>query len=236
MAGAMVSVSTGAMNSLLGKLATLMGKEYSKLKGVRKEVASLHDEFNSMKALLDKLADMDELDIQVKEWRNQVKDMSYDIEDCIDDFMHHIGKNVVTTGFVKKTAQLPKKLRVRHQIASKIQEIKIRVKDASERHMRYKLDECTPKPSCVPIDTRVVAIHTEAANLVGVDVPREELAKLLMGEEQVLKVVSVVGFAGLGKTTLANQVYCKHEGQFECKAFVSVSQKPDIPKLLNKIL
>ncbi|CAL4903839.1 unnamed protein product [Urochloa decumbens] len=236
MAGAMVSASTGAMNSLLGKLATLMGKEYSKLKGVRKEVASLQDEFNSMKALLDKLADMDELDIQAKEWRNQVKDMSYDIEDCIDDFMHHIGKNVVTTGFVKKTAQLLKNLRVRHQIASKIQEIKIRVKDANERHMRYKLDECTPKPSCVPIDPRVVAIHTEAANLVGIDVPREELAKLLMGEEQVLKVVSVVGFAGLGKTTLANQVYCKLEGQFECKAFVSVSQKPDIPKLLNKIL
>ncbi|CAL4911248.1 unnamed protein product [Urochloa decumbens] len=236
MAGAMVSASTGAMNSLLGKLATLMGKEYSKLKGVRKEVASLQDEFNSMKALLDKLADMDELDIQAKEWRNQVKDMSYDIEDCIDDFMHHIGKNVVTTGFVKKTAQLLKNLRVRHQIASKIQEIKIRVKDANERHMRYKLDECTPKPSCVPIDPRVAAIHTEAANLVGIDVPREELAKLLMGEEQVLKVVSVVGFAGLGKTTLANQVYCKLEGQFECKAFVSVSQKPDIPKLLNKIL
>ena len=33
-----VSTSTGVLNSLLGKLATLMGEEYAKLKGVRKQV------------------------------------------------------------------------------------------------------------------------------------------------------------------------------------------------------
>ncbi|KAL6653311.1 hypothetical protein ACP70R_008889 [Stipagrostis hirtigluma subsp. patula] len=236
MPGTMVSASTGALNSLLGKLATLAGKEYGKLKSVRKEVASLESEFSSMKALLEKLVDMDELDAQAKEWRNQVTDMSYDIEDCIDEFMHHLGKNDASTSFVNKTARLLKKLRVRHQIASKIQEIKIRVKQASERRMRYKLDEYRPKPSYVSVDPRIVAMHTEAASLVGVDVPREELAELLMGDVQEMMVVSIVGFGGLGKTTLVNQVYLKLEEQFQCHAFVSVSLKPDIPKILNKIL
>jgi len=34
----LVSASMGVMNSLLGKLTMIMGKEYAKLKGVRKEV------------------------------------------------------------------------------------------------------------------------------------------------------------------------------------------------------
>jgi disease resistance protein RPM1 len=236
MTGTMVSASTGAVNSLLGKLTTLMGEEYGKLKGIRKEVVSLEEEFRSMKALLEKLADMDELDAPAKEWRNQVKDMSYDIEDCIDDFMHHFGKHDATDGFVKKTAKLLKKLRARHQIASKIQEIKVRMKEVNERRMRYRLDYHTSKPTFVPVDPRVVAIYAEAAGLVGIDIPADELTAMLMGEEEELKVASIVGFGGLGKTTLANQVYRKLEGQFECRAFVSVSQKPDIPKLLNKVL
>lgn len=236
MSGTMVSASTGAVNSLLGKLTTLMGEEYGKLKGIRKEVSYLEEEFNSMKALLEKLAEMDELDAPAKEWRNQVRDMSYDIEDCIDDFMHHFGKNDAPIGFVKKIAKLLKKLRVRHQIANKIQEIKIRVEEVNKRRMRYRLDDYTSKPSYVPVDPRVVAIYAEAAGLVGIDVPTDELTALLMGEEQELKVASIVGFGGLGKTTLANQVYRKLEGQFDCRAFVSVSQKPDILKLLNKVL
>lgn len=64
MAGAMVGASTGALNSLLSKLTMMMGNEYVNLKGVRKEVESLRDEFSSIKALLEKLADMDELDPQ----------------------------------------------------------------------------------------------------------------------------------------------------------------------------
>ena len=67
----MASASSGVMNSLLAKLTALMAEEYGKLKGVQKEVKFLQDEFRSMTALLDKLADMDDLDdSQVKEWRN----------------------------------------------------------------------------------------------------------------------------------------------------------------------
>uniref|UniRef100_A0A0D9XXN5 AAA+ ATPase domain-containing protein n=1 Tax=Leersia perrieri TaxID=77586 RepID=A0A0D9XXN5_9ORYZ len=232
----MASASTGMMNSLLTKLATLMGEEYGKLRGVCKEVESLEDELRSMRALLERLAGMDELDGQAKEWRDQVREMSYDIEDCIDDFLHHLAKNDGSNGFVHKTVKFLKEIRARHQIGNRIQEIKNLVKVVSERRMRYKIDEYTPNSSHVPVDPRVVAIYAEPAGLVGVDAPRDELIKLLMGEEQALKIASIVGFGGLGKTTLAKEVYRKLEGQFDCGAFVSVSQKPDMLKILNKIL
>lgn len=235
----MASASSGVMNSLLSKLATLMGEEYAKLKGVRKEVKFLEDEFRSITALLDKLSDMDELDSQVKEWRNQVREMSYDIEDCIDNFMmHHLDSNDAAAGIgiAKRTVQLLNKLRNRHQIANKIQEVKSLVTVVSERRVRYKIDDYTPSRSeHVHVDPRVVAIYAEAAGLVGIDAPLDDLTKLLRSKEAKLRVTSVVGFGGLGKTTLANQVYRRLEGQFECRAFVSVSQRPDMTTVLNII-
>ena len=49
------------------------------------------------------------------------------------------------------------------------------------------------------------------------------------------KVLSIVGCGGLGKTTLANQVYKNVKGQFSCAAFVSLSRNPDIKKILRDI-
>ncbi|XBJ03031.1 hypothetical protein VPH35_022277 [Triticum aestivum] len=66
MAGIMVSASTGVMNSLLGKLATLMGEEFAKLKNLRKEVKYISDELSGMKDALERLADVDELDVQIE--------------------------------------------------------------------------------------------------------------------------------------------------------------------------
>ncbi|KAM0871487.1 hypothetical protein ACQ4PT_039376 [Festuca glaucescens] len=230
-----VSASTGVMNSLLGKLTTLMGDEYRKLKGVRNKVVSLHEELSSINALLVKLPGMDELDVQAKVWRDQVREMSYDIEDCIDDFMHDLEvKGYHKTTLLKKTAERFKKLKVRHQIANKINGIEARVLQVHERRIRYKLDEYNP--TNVHIDPRALAIFADAAGLVGIDTPRDELVELLMDQGQELKVASIVGFGGLGKTTLASEVCRKIEGQFTCHAFVSVSLKPDIPRLLQNLL
>jgi Holliday junction resolvasome RuvABC ATP-dependent DNA helicase subunit len=85
----------------------------------------------------------------------------------------------------------------------------------------------------VAIDPRISEIYVCAADLVGIDGPREELVNLLIDTKKKLKVVSIVGFGGLGKTTLAKQVYDEIGGRFDCTAFVPVSQRPDITQHLN---
>ena len=91
MAGIAVSASTGVMNSLLSKLSILLSDQYKQLKGVRKDIEFLSRELVDMNAALEKLADMEKMDVQTRVWRDKVREMAYDIEDCIDVFMHHLG-------------------------------------------------------------------------------------------------------------------------------------------------
>ncbi|KAL6644354.1 hypothetical protein ACP70R_015962 [Stipagrostis hirtigluma subsp. patula] len=233
----LVSASMGVIGPLLGKLAALMGEEYSKLKGVHKQAAFLHEELSSMGALLEDLADVEGLDNQTKQWRNKVREMSYDIEDCLDDFHRRVGRANDGKGLLRRL----KALRARHQLANQIQELKARVQEASARRMRYKRDDLMSTSASVAVDPRMTALYVETSRLVGIDGPKEELINLLtkqVGDAslQDLRVVSIVGFGGLGKTTLANEVYCTIGKDFSCKAFVSVSQRPDMMMLLKSLV
>ncbi|KAJ1266811.1 hypothetical protein BS78_07G007100 [Paspalum vaginatum] len=236
MAEFVVSASMGVMNPLLAKLTKLAGDEYKKLKGLPHEVGFLKRELSAMKALLEKMDSADELDPQAKNWRKDIIDMSYDIEDYIDDYMVRVDEPKDKVGILEKASRRLKRIKDRYRITNQIQEIKARVFEASERRMRYKVDECISSPTSISIDPRLSAIYKESTNLVGIDKQKEELVKWVMDEGEQLKVLSIVGFGGLGKTTLANEVYREVRGQFNCNMFVSISQKADMTRLLSSVL
>lgn len=126
----MVSVATGVLSSVLGKLPALVERQCNNsFKGVNEEILTMKPELQSMNALLLKLADMDDLDIQVKEWRNQIRELSYDIEDCIDDFIHQMdgGSSRVHKGFFQKSIHKLRTLGARNEIADQILKLKARV-------------------------------------------------------------------------------------------------------------
>lgn len=228
------------MNSLLSKLAALLGDEYNLLKRVRKEIEFLERELSGMRVLLERLADMEEkLDVMTKGWRGRVRDLSYDMEDCIDRFMDRLGSGDAKPKFMKRTARRLKTLWARHNIATQIKELKARVMEESERRDRYKLDESYYSATkTVEIDLRITAIHEEVKGLVAMDGPMKHVTALLMDDSKELKVVPIVGSGGLGKTTLAMEVYRKigSGGDFQCQACVSMSRTLDLVKLLKDIL
>jgi len=81
----------GEVGAVRGELAALLEEDYQMHKGMKREIAFLKDELSSMNALLERLADTEAaLDPQTKEWRSQVREMSYDIEDCIDEYTRQL--------------------------------------------------------------------------------------------------------------------------------------------------
>uniref|UniRef100_A0A0E0L898 AAA+ ATPase domain-containing protein n=1 Tax=Oryza punctata TaxID=4537 RepID=A0A0E0L898_ORYPU len=248
MEGVLVSAATGVMNSVLAKLAAFLGDEYKHAKGVRDDLVFLQSELSAMNIVLQKLADVDELDELSRDWRDRVRDLAYDIEDCIDLSIHRLrgGAGAGESGLAAKAARMAKKIVSFRQIASQIQKLKARVVEVNERRNRYTLpglvSTSSDAASSSKVDVRLCALWKETEQLVGIDGPRDDIISRLEQKESSaataqhdVRMVSIVGCAGLGKTTLAKQVYDKIKEKFGCKAFVSVSQKPNIKELLTNI-
>ncbi|TVU43480.1 hypothetical protein EJB05_09955, partial [Eragrostis curvula] len=227
MTGVAVSVTMGVMKPVLANLGVLMGDEYKKLKGLRKKVSFLERELRAINALLEKMDASDELDPQAKEWRKDIIEMSTS-KTTSTTLWTTLGKPLTRWGSSEKLH--------RRRLGNQFQEIKTLVMEASERRMRYKLDECISNTIPVAVDPRLSALYKESESLVGINSQKEVLVKWVTDEGQQLKVLSIVGFGGLGKTTLANEVYREVGAPFNCKAFIPVSSKPDMKRLLNSML
>lgn len=240
-----MSASHGVMGPLLGKLADLLAGKYGRIRGVRGEILSLQAELTSMHAALKNYTMLEDLDVQVKAWISLLRELAYDTEDCIDKFIRRLGKRRRRGGFkelLRETTRFLKSLDSRSGIADQIDELKARIKHVKELKDCYKLSEipCS-KTEHAAVDPRLCALFAEEAHLVGVEGPRDDLVKWMLKEEtnnstKDRKVLSIVGFGGLGKTTLANEVYRKIHGNFDCQAFVSVSQKPYIKNIIKDVI
>jgi disease resistance protein RPM1 len=253
----MVGALTGVMSPLLGKLTGIMGEEYAKVKGARKKLESLTKELIAINVMLEKYATMERPDVQVKAWIKAVRDLAYDMEDRVDLFTYYVdhepaaGKATGFKGFLRRNARRVKRLRNRYRFAGEIQELQALVDEAYERRLKYKLDESTGSAVHTEIDPRLPALYVEMEKLVGMEGPIEEILDRFVGEDpgKQLRVVSIVGSGGSGKTTLAQQVYRRIEHHFSntvssrkeeekkpYMAFVSVSQRPNISNILRTLL
>jgi disease resistance protein RPM1 len=245
MEGTLVSAAAGALKPVLGKLATLilMTDEYKRLKGLRGEIGFLARELAAMEAFLLKKSNEEDPDVQNKVWMKEVRELSYDIEDNLDDFMTRVDdKSAKPDGFMEKIKNLLDRTKARSQIAKAIEDLKKQIVEVSKRHKRYMGGEGISKANNTTVDPRALAIFEDVSKLVGINGPKEELIRLFNEEtrceskKQRPKMISIVGFGGLGKTTLAGQVYEELKGQFDCHAFISVSRNPDMLKVLRTIL
>ncbi|XP_037480099.1 disease resistance protein RGA5-like isoform X2 [Triticum dicoccoides] len=236
--------------ALLAKLTKMLTDEYKLHKRAKEGIQYIRDELQSMHAALEKVSEVppDLLDKQVQIWASKVRKMSYNIEDTIDSFMVVVDAaagesrsgSSTTWCCVSAKSLLPRTYKARGDIAVEIERIKKEVEEVSKRRERYSVNSiASPAPS----DPRLLALYEDEAKLVGIDRSREEIIKLLSMEgegegasEQKVRLVSIVGPPGMGKTTLANAVYQKLEEQYDCTAFVSVSLHPDVKNILSSIL
>ncbi|VAH40341.1 unnamed protein product [Triticum turgidum subsp. durum] len=246
-----MDLATGAMGSLLPKLLELLKEEYELKESVKEGVRSLEKEMTSMQAALCKVADVprDQLDEQVKIWAGEVRELSFNMEDVVDKFSVRVDDGSEIAANPKKLKRLTKMMaslftkgKTRHEIADAIKSIKKQVQDVADRRARYNVDNFVARPAAVtPIDPRLAALYTKVTELVGIAGKRDqELMRLLFEEDNLpkkeLKIVSVVGFGGLGKTTLVKMVYDKIKRDFDCGAFVPVGRNADVKKILRDIL
>jgi hypothetical protein len=243
-----ISASQGAIRSLPGKLESLLsGPKHNLHLEEKKKLRILQGD---LQGLIDNsLLEPSEVESPASTanfWMKDVRDLSYDIDDFLDELVQTCTSgsriSVVQTQKLPriKISRFPEKLKRRQWIAGEISGFRTRVKEAVQRHKSY-LGDCNWRPSnsrsSGQTGERLHPPIRRSVFLVGVESSIKQLCGWLSTDGQPEhKVVSIVGTCGVGKTTLAKEVYRKLEGQFECRAFVQASRKPDMKRLFTSVL
>ncbi|XP_057451340.1 disease resistance protein RPM1-like [Lotus japonicus] len=240
-----------AVSFVVDKLYQLVIEEGTLLGGIKRDFTDIKDELESIQAFLkdaDRRASTDEAGASegIKTWVKQVREVSFCIEDVIDEYIMYVVPRVNHSGCIasslQKIAHKIKTLKPRHRIASDIQDIKLSVGGIKERSERYNFQSSAENGSRSSRgtkdakfrDPRIASLFIEDTEVVGFESPRDELIGFLVEGIKERMVISVVGMGGLGKTTLAKHVFDnqKVRKHFDCCSFITVSQSYTVRGLL----
>jgi len=236
---------------LVPTLGQLVGEEFRQLRGVGGQVAELRDELATMNAILRMQSEAEDgtVDHFLREWMKQVRELAYDAEDCVDIYIFRIQCRLRDLGFVVWSKRLLSTLFSRRRLAGEIQALRARAVAISERHVRYSVSRealisrsaITPLAG-VPVvsATNLGRAHPEFIGDQADVLAHQVMARDHSEDERKLKVFSIVGSGGLGKTRLATEVGRLLEAEFHVQAHVSVSQEldasEDIEEMLKRLL
>ncbi|KAM3253640.1 hypothetical protein ACQJBY_047624 [Aegilops geniculata] len=251
-----MDLATGAIGSLLPKLSQLLN-EFSLEKSIRSDVDYVIQELRVMRIDLCNVSEVQRDNSNehiklVKLWADEVRELSYDIEDVVDGFLMHVAGSEPATsteglmGLIQKLMScmmglIQKMIDGSHtedddwyQIGGAIRNFKNQVQNKSVSKEKYKVEKVVVKTISTINAHHLSALAKSSNRLVGINDAMKDFTKRLTGAD--VKVHSIFGSGGLGKTTLARAVYNQLKGSFSLTAFVPVGRNPDMKKLLYDIL
>ncbi|KAK8564458.1 hypothetical protein V6N12_036581 [Hibiscus sabdariffa] len=247
---------SSSLDPVISKVISVLENEASLQTEVGAEIDEIKLELKAIKAFLEDadrrsgVAPMSETD---KQWIASVRDIAYEVENVVDEFMYHFNKQQQWRGkpsrFFFKLIHFPKNLLVRHRVAVELQDINKRIKSIADRNQRYQVSRSESRNFDKQIggeyhrnnwvkNLSESALFFKEDDLVGIDKAQSELLDWLMDQELQRTVISVVGMGGLGKTTLVantfkTQVVKQH---FGCCAWITVSQQYVVTDLFKSII
>uniref|UniRef100_A0A0R0IB96 NBS-LRR type disease resistance protein n=1 Tax=Glycine max TaxID=3847 RepID=A0A0R0IB96_SOYBN len=228
-------MADSSVSFLLDKLSSLLEAEVKLQRGVREDVQHIKYELEGYKGILRVADALEDKNPELKAWVKRVRDVAHDMEDAIDEFslglvdQHGQGNN----------SSFHMNFFTRHKIASNIQGIKSRLDIISQKRPDIPwIGSGSSQRLSSRLDSQGDALLLEEADLVGIDKPKKQLSDLLFNEEAGRAVIPVYGMGGLGKTTLAKQVYDdpKVKKRFRIHAWINVSQSFKLDELLKDLV
>ncbi|PON99914.1 NB-ARC domain containing protein, partial [Trema orientale] len=262
MADALVSVVLGQLCSIIYEQAN---QEVKLVVGVEDEIENLRRNLEAIQAVLKDAEKRKMKEDGVRIWLDELKDVSYDMDDVLDKWVtaifsiklhkEEISGAVLENGSsgkkkVRFSVHLPRfqfsklisQLGLRREIARTIGNLNVRLNNIRVRKetFNFSIASSSVDEPNRPNSTSMVDIP----KVYGQDELKEVLvSRLLSGssldESDHLEIIPIVGMGGIGKTTLAKQVFNddKVKAHFgDERIWVCVSHPFDEVKIANSII
>ncbi|CAL8990058.1 unnamed protein product [Prunus brigantina] len=181
-------------------------------------------------------------DATVHIWVAKIKDAAYDLEDVIQTYGFKVAskKKSGVKNVLRRFACIFKEGVELHKIGAKVDNITSKISNLRSSLKSYNIKEIRERggESSLQLHERQRLLRRSCPHVVGLESNVEELVMHLVKDENRHQVVSIWGMGGLGKTTLAKQVYHnkKVRHHFDSFAWVCVSQRCQIRNIWEGIL
>ncbi|XP_006660848.1 disease resistance protein Pik-2-like [Oryza brachyantha] len=231
-----VSLARSVLDGVLSRAGSAVADEAALLLGVRREVDFIRDELEMMRSFLKVAAANPDADDTVRTWVKQVRDLAYDVEDCLLDFA--LFADTSSSSWLR-----PRRLAERHRVAARIRELRAMVEELNQRFQRYHVVADHPRvllprgggsddPQLADQDAGYSAeLAFQESDIIGRAREKAEVTALVLSGAGAgaLGVVSVWGMGGMGKSSLVRMVHNDPVllDAFDCGAWVTVPHPLD---------
>ncbi|KAJ4798329.1 Disease resistance protein (CC-NBS-LRR class) family protein [Rhynchospora pubera] len=238
------------VNFVVGKLGDMIVKEAKFLGGVGKQVKWVETELKRIQCcLIDADTKQRKGDARAENWLNELRDVTYRIEDAIDTFYVEIedSRQKDSSGFLHKFNKLccmPMKVPCLHKLGKELREIRDALDGISKSRIDYGIEALLQdtekgRSQADELPMRAKAyLDVDETKIVGLDADKGNILKLLFNSAKTPRraVITIVGPGGLGKTTLARMVYERAKTNFDHHIMLSVSQHYNSADVVRRIL
>ncbi|KAK7392886.1 hypothetical protein VNO78_21336 [Psophocarpus tetragonolobus] len=231
--------------SLIAKLASRAVEKASLALGVYRDVQQMKKTMALIKAFLLDAEHKKPQNNALSEWLRQIKHVFSDAEDIVDNFeCEALRKHVVNThgSISRKVCRLfstSNPLVYRLRMAREIKDINKRLDQVAAQRNLFGL-QINDNDMRVVHGRDMTHSYVNASNVIGREHEKKKIIELLLQDDpdKSLSVISIVGFGGLGKTTLAKLVFndTNIDEAFPLKMWVCVSNDFELRNVLIKIL
>uniref|UniRef100_A0A0D9Y0B3 Uncharacterized protein n=1 Tax=Leersia perrieri TaxID=77586 RepID=A0A0D9Y0B3_9ORYZ len=233
-----LSVGKSVLNGALDYTKSALAEEVALQLGVQRDQAFIRDELEMMRSFLMAAQDEQDGNKVVKTWVKQVRDVAYDVEDCLQDFAIRLGKKKPYWWLSPRTLQ------ERRCIAKEMKELRGKVEDVSQRNMRYQLIKDFVSGSTCTGDA--LRGSTARATMSGMyearwqqEKAKTDLVRLVNYNAEDYKVIAVWGSSSSDSRDISiiGRAYdhLKRRNKFECCAWVDLMHPLQPTELLQSI-